>query len=142
MSKIVLRGRGLSRYVGGGKALVSREPISFFGGVDPKSGVIVERGHPLENMSVKGRVLVFPYGKGSTVGAYVLYQMSRLGTAPVAIVNVKVDHVTLVGCIIAQIPLVDGLDRDPLELICDGDYVFVDGVRGLVEISPSSKRKF
>jgi len=139
VSELTLRGRGLSKYIGHGEALLSMEPISFFGGVNPKTGIVVERSHPLENMSIKGKVLIFPYGKGSTVGAYVLYQMSKLGTAPAAIINVKADHVTLVGCIIAQIPLVDSLDRDPFSLINNGDYVIVDGVNGLVKVS---RRKF
>ena len=89
MSELTLRGRGLSKYIGHGEALLSMEPISFFGGVNPKTGIVVERSHPLENISIKGKVLIFPYGKGSTVGAYVLYQMSKLGTAPAAIINVK-----------------------------------------------------
>ncbi len=131
---IIVRGRGLSRHVGEGYALVSEAPISFFGGVDPRTGRIVEPGHPLEGVCVSGRVLVYPYGKGSTVGAYVLYQMSKLGTAPRAIVNVESDHVTIVGCIISELPLVDRLELNPMDLIRSGDYVLVDGVRGVVKI--------
>lgn len=134
MSKLILKGRGLSRYVGSGLALVSRKPISFFGGVDPEKGIVVEKDHPWNNKSITGRVLVFPSGKGSTVGAYILYQMSKFGTAPAAIINVKADHVTLVGCIISRIPLVDCLNYNPFSLINDGDYVVVSGIDGLVEV--------
>ena len=60
-----------------GEALVSNEDISFFGGVDPDTGIVVEKDHPLKGISVTGKILVFPQGKGSTVGSYTLYQMKK-----------------------------------------------------------------
>ncbi|HDN80985.1 MAG TPA: DUF126 domain-containing protein, partial [Chloroflexi bacterium] len=63
----VLKGRIIRGGKAKGEALVSPEPIGFLGGVDPETGVVVERGHPLEGQRVSGRVLVFPTGKGSTV---------------------------------------------------------------------------
>jgi hypothetical protein len=62
-------------------------PISFLSGVDPETGTIVEKGHPLYGQSIAGKVLAFPYGKGSTVGSYILYALSRSGNAPAAIIN-------------------------------------------------------
>ena len=121
--KVRLRGRIL---VGGevvGEALVSREPISFYGGVKPESGLIVERGHPLEGLKVSGKILVFPYGKGSTVGAYVLYAMAKYGTAPKAIINREAEPVVVAGCILADIPLLDRFNLDPVEAISTGDIV-------------------
>ncbi|MCD6154486.1 MAG: DUF126 domain-containing protein [Candidatus Verstraetearchaeota archaeon] len=134
MNKIILFGRGLSKFYGEGEALVSREAISFFGGVDPYSGKITDISHHLRGHSVKGKILVFPHGKGSTVGAYTLYQMSKLGTAPAGIINIIADHVTIVGCILSNIPLIDDFTFNPIDVISNGDYVRVDGRRGVVEI--------
>lgn len=78
----LVRGRKISGGTAEGEALVSREPISFFGGVNPDTGVITEKGHELQGASVSGRVLVFPHGKGSTVGSYTLYRMKKNGVAP------------------------------------------------------------
>jgi predicted aconitase with swiveling domain len=103
--------------------------ISFFGGVDPDSGVVVERGHDLEGQSVAGKVLVFPTGKGSTVGSYTLYRLKRAGKAPVAIINAECETITAVGCIIAEIPCVDQV---PVEQLHSGQQLEVDGERGMV----------
>ena len=116
--------RVLGRVVNGGhaegEALVSREPIGFLGGVDPDSGVVIEAGHPLEGQSVAGRVLVFPTGKGSTVGSYTLYRLARNGLAPAAIINAEADPVIAVGAVIADIPMVDQVD---VHQIHTGDWV-------------------
>jgi hypothetical protein len=117
---------------GRGAALVSEQGISFFGGVDPRTGVIVERGHALAGQSVCGRVLVFPTGKGSTVGSYTLYQLAYYGVAPAAIINTECETITAVGCIIAGIPCVDQV---PSGTIPDGAQVKVDALRGVVEIT-------
>jgi len=93
-----------------GEALVSREPMGFLGGVDPDTGIVIEPGHPLEGHSVAGRVLVFPTGKGSTVGSYTLYRLARNGLAPAAIVNAEADPVIVVGAVIGGIPMVDQVD--------------------------------
>ena len=109
-----------------GEALVSPEPIGFLGGVDGETGIVIERGHPLEGQSVAGKVLVFPYGKGSTVGSYVLYQLAENGVAPVAILNAESEPIVAVGAIIAEIPMVDHL---PVHLLRSGDWVEVQGGR-------------
>jgi predicted aconitase with swiveling domain len=114
-----------------GDALVSKMGISFFGGVDPESGVVIERDHELEGQSIAGKVLVFPTGKGSTVGSYTLYRLMRAGKAPVAIINVECETITAVGCIIAEIPCVDQV---PIEQLRSGQQLEVDGDRGTVEI--------
>lgn len=104
------RGRAIRRGVATGTTLVSSAPLSFYGGVDPASGRVVERGHPLAGRSVAGRVLVMPTGKGSTVGSYALYRMARAGTAPAAIVCAACDTVVAVGAILGEIPCIDGVD--------------------------------
>jgi len=112
-----------------GVALVSPEPIGFLGGVDPETGIVVEPGHPLQGQSVAGRVLVFPAGKGSTVGSYILYRMGRAGTAPAAIVNAESEAIVAVGAIIAGIPMVDQVDINRIE---SGDRIRLHGNRLMV----------
>ena len=114
-----------------GEALVTSMAISFFGGVDPDTGIVVERGHDLEGQSISGRVLVFPTGKGSTVGSYTLYRLRLNGKAPAAIVNAECEPITAVGCIIAEIPCVDQITIDRLET---GSWLVVDGERATVEV--------
>ena len=110
MAELILRGRIIKAGEAQGEALVSPEPIGFFGGVDPETGMIVEAGHPLEGACVAGRVLVFPTGKGSTVGSYTLYRLHKNGAAPVAIVNVESEPIVAVGAIISEIPMVDSVE--------------------------------
>ena len=129
-----LKGR---KVVGGyaeGEALVSADPVSFYGGVDPETGVVVEPGHAVEGECITGKVFVFPTGKGSTVGSYVIYRMSKLGTAPAALVNSETEAIIATGCVISGIPLVDKLDRDPLMNIKSGDLLKVSADEGVVEV--------
>lgn len=121
-----LRGRIIKSGSAEGIALVSPEPIGFLGGVDPETGVVVEPGHPLERQCVANRVLVFPTGKGSTVGSYTLYRMARAGTAPAAIINAESEAIVAVGAIISGIPMVDQMD---IAQIQTGDRVSVRGDR-------------
>lgn len=134
---MLIRGRGISKGTGEGDLLVSPVPISFLSGVDPDSGVIIEKGHPLEGKSMAGKVMVFPYGKGSTVGSYVLYALSRNGHAPAAIINREAEPIIAVGAIIGDIPMVDRLDLDLTELR-DGVRARVDGDKGEVECPAGS----
>jgi uncharacterized protein len=120
---IVLQGRVIKAGRAEGSALVSRAPIGFLGGVDPDTGVVLEPGHPLQGQSVAGKVLVFPTGKGSTVGSYTILRLGRGVYGPVAIVNAESEAIVAVGAIIADIPMVDRID---IGLIHDGDWVVVD----------------
>jgi predicted aconitase with swiveling domain len=122
----VLTGRIIKAGQAKGPALVSPEPIGFFGLVDAETGVIVEKGHPLEGQSVAGQVLVFPTGKGSTVGSYSLYRLAKAGLAPAAIINAESEPIVAVGAIISDIPMVDQVE---IEQIRTGDLVSVDGER-------------
>jgi len=121
--KLEFHGRVIKKGEAKGKALVSKEAITFLGGVDPKTGIIVERGHSLEGKSVKDKILVFPHGKGSTVGSYVLYEMKKNNTAPKAIINEECEPIIAVGVIIAEIPCVD---RIPIEKIETDDLIIVN----------------
>jgi len=121
---ITLKGRAIWRGWARGEALVSNQPISFYGGVDPETGRIIEKGHELEGRSIAGKILVFPYGKGSTVGSYIILRLKRRGIAPKAIVNLRCEPIIAVGAIIAEIPTIDKID---ISMIRDGDLVEVDG---------------
>jgi len=128
---MILKGQKVSGGKAEGKAMVSTEGISFYGGVEPETGNVVEQGHPLEGKSVSGKILVFPEGKGSTVGSYTLYQMKKRGTAPAAIVNKQAETIVAVGAIISEIPAVHKID---IEKIKDGARLRVDGDKGDVEV--------
>jgi predicted aconitase with swiveling domain len=116
-----------------GEALVSVDPVSFYGGVDPETGCVTEPGHCCCGENISGKVFVFPTGKGSTVGSYVIYRMKKLGTAPAAIVNVETEAIIATGCVISDIPLVDKLNDDPLKAIRTGMRVRVKADDGIVE---------
>lgn len=107
-----------------GEAVVSSEPIGFLGGVDPDTGIVIEKGHQLEGKSVKGKILVFPTGKGSTVGSYVLYRMKKNGVAPIAIINEECEPITAVGAIISDVPCVDKIE---INKINNGDKIKIEG---------------
>jgi len=108
-----------------GLALVSRDPISFYGGVDPETGVIVEPGHSLEGEKISGKILIFPYGKGSTVGSYIIYRLKKRNLAPLAIVNLETEPIIVVGCVLSRIPLVDKPEANVTTIIKTGDTVTI-----------------
>jgi predicted aconitase with swiveling domain len=118
------QGRSIFQGSARGEALVTSQAISFFGGIDPDTGIIVEGGHALEGERISGKVLVFPTGKGSTVGSYTLYRLKHNGLAPLAILNAECETITAVGCIIAEIPCVDRL---PIDKITSGDILEIQG---------------
>jgi predicted aconitase with swiveling domain len=128
---MIFIGRKISTGIASGEALVTSMGISFYGGVDPGTGRVVEKGHELEGQSIAGRVLVFPTGKGSTVGSYTLYRLKKAGLAPAAIVNAEAETITAVGCIIADIPCVDHV---PIEQLRTGMQLRVDGESCSVEV--------
>jgi hypothetical protein len=127
----VLKGRTISPGRVEGEALVSKEPIGFYGGVDAKTGIFIEKGHELEGNSVKGKVLVFPCGKGSTVGSYVIYGLAKNNQAPLAVVNKQTETIVATGVILAGVPCVDKI---PVEKISTGDRLVVDATAGTVSI--------
>jgi uncharacterized protein len=127
-----ISGRGISKGRASGPLLVSPVPISFLSGVDPASGIIVEKGHPLQGECIRGKVLAFPYGKGSTVGSYVLYALSRNGHAPVAIINSEAEPIIATGAIIGEIPMIDRIGI-PMDRLKSGVMVSVDGDSGGME---------
>ena len=126
-----MKGRMISPGTAEGVAIVSTEPIGFYGGIDIKSGIVIEKGHPLEGKSVKDKILIFPCGKGSTVGSYVIYGLKENGVAPAGIINKETETIVATGVILAGIPCVDQIDIDKIK---DGDVVLLDADNALVTI--------
>ena len=124
-----LKGRIISKGIAEGEALTTTQPISFYGGVDPETSEILEKGHDLQGKRIKGKILVFPTGKGSTVGSYTLYRLKKGGVAPAGIINRECETVVAVGAIISEIPCVDEVD---ISKIKTGDTVRLDN--GVVTI--------
>lgn len=131
---MILKGRKVMRGKAEGEALVSSESVSFYGGVDPVTGCITEPGHCCCGENITGKIFVFPMGKGSTVGSYVIYRMKKLGTAPAAIINQETEAIIATGCVISDIPLIDKIEQDPLKVIKNGMYVKVNTDKGIIEI--------
>lgn len=131
---MILQGRGISRGTGSGPVLIGPDPISFLSGVDPETGIVIEKGHPLEGQDITGTVLAFEYGKGSTVGSYILYALSRSGHAPAAIINAEAETIIAVGAIMANIPMIDRLSV-PLTNLPAGTIAQVNGTEGTIEFS-------
>jgi hypothetical protein len=114
-----------------GEVLATSMAISFFGGVDPETSIVVEKDHELEGISIAGKILVFPTGKGSTVGSYTLYRLKFNGMAPAAIVNARCETITAVGCIIAEIPCIDQVTIERLQT---GMKITLDAEKGMLEV--------
>lgn len=134
MVAIKIKCRTIARGVAEGEVLLSADALSFLGNVDPKTGIIVDPSHAIEGKCIKDKVLVFPHGKGSTVGSYVIYQLKKNNVAPAAMINLDSEPIVAVGAIISGIPLVDRLEEDPYEILSDGDQVKVDSSNGYIEI--------
>lgn len=126
-----LKGRKITKGKARGVALVSKKPLSFLGGVDPKTGIVKDIESDIRGESIKDKILVFPRGKGSTVGSYVLYQLKKNGVAPKAIIVEEAETIVATGAIIAEIPMVDKVD---ISKIKNGQIVEVDADKGEVTI--------
>ena len=126
-----MKGRMISPGKAEGEAIVSTEPIGFYGGIDINTGIVIEKGHILEGQSVKDKILVFPNGKGSTVGSYVIYGIAKNNVGPKAIINKETETIVATGAILAGVPCVDGIDIDQIK---SGDFIEVNADEGEVNI--------
>jgi len=134
MAGMVLHGRGL---VGGrceGEALVTREFISGWGGVDPRAGSIIERRHELCGQSFAGKILVFPGAKGSSGWSHYFHLTRALGTAPRGMVFTRMNTKVALGVVVTRVPAITELDQDPIALIRSGDRLVLDADAGILEI--------
>ena len=126
-----MKGRIISPGKCEGVAVVSKEPIGFYGGVDLKTGVIIEKNHPLEGKCIKNKILVLPCGKGSTVGSYVIYGLKKNNVSPLGIINEETETIVATGVILAGIPCIDKID---ISKIKDNNEILLDANEGIVEI--------
>lgn len=130
----VLKGRCVVPGVAEGEALVTRDTISGWGGVNPMTGTIIESRHELKGVSFAGKILIFPGAKGSS-GWSSIFHMTRLtGAAPLALVfNVMTTKAAL-GAVVLRVPSLTDLDRDPVDLVRSGDWVRVDADVGTLSV--------
>jgi hypothetical protein len=115
-----------------GELIVSSEPISFLGGVDPETGEVIDPNHELKGEIIKDKILFIPGGKGSTVGSYVIFQMKKNNTAPKAIICIKAEPIIVTGAIMSNIPMVDS--PEDIEPLTTGTMVEVDGDEGIINV--------
>ena len=126
-----MKGRIISPGKAEGEAIVTSEPIGFYGGIDAKTGIVIEKGHPLEGKKVTNKILVFPCGKGSTVGSYVIYGLAKNKVGPAGIINKETETIVATGVILAGIPCLDQID---IQKIKTGDKLILDADNGTVKI--------
>ncbi|MEM3506705.1 MAG: DUF126 domain-containing protein [Candidatus Bathyarchaeia archaeon] len=131
---IIIKGKSAVKGLVEGEALVSKSRISFTGGMDPETGVVIEKGHELEGKKVTGKILIFPSGKGSVGASTALYLMNKRGTLPKAIVNVELDPPLVFGALIIKLPLIYDVPKDIFEKINSGDYIKVNANEGIIEL--------
>lgn len=126
---MIIKGRVVNAGSAEGIALVSQKPISFLGDVDKDSGRIINRDSDIYGENLKDKILVVPLGRGSTVGAWIIYSLKKKSVAPAAILMEKSDLIIASGCIISDIPLIDNFEIPPHKIIKTGDKVrvFDDG---------------
>jgi len=124
-----LKGKTIVPGTAKGQTVISELPISFLGDVDPETGEIIDKNNPLRGVSIVDKILVFPCGKGSTVGSYILYQLAKNRKAPAAIINEEAEAIVAVGAIISEIPMLDGITIAKIPQ----KEVFVNADEGFIE---------
>jgi predicted aconitase with swiveling domain len=132
---IVLHGRRVTPGRAEGEALVTRDTISGWGGMDPREGRIIERRHALAGQSFAGKVLVFPGAKGSSAWSHYFHLARLAGKAPLALLFNRMTTKVALGAVVLRVPAMTELDRDPLDVIATGDHVVVDADAGIVEVT-------
>ena len=122
-----------------GDVVVSSQPFGFWQGMDPQTGIVIDKRHDACGLSIKGKAFVFPFGRGSTGTPGIFLEAVRNGCAPGAIINVKSEPMIIMCALLAEaflkvsIPIVDGLDVNPMEALRTGDRVRINGATGVIE---------
>ena len=122
-----------------GEVVVSSQPFGFWQGMDPQTGIVIDKRHDACGLSIKGKAFVFHFGRGSTGTPGIFLEAVRNGCAPGAIINVKSEPMIIMCALLAEaflkvsIPIVDGLDVNPMEALRTGDRVRVNGTTGVIE---------
>jgi len=136
----VLQGRGCTAGRFEGELVVSARPFGFWQGLDPATGIVIDKRHDLCGTAIKGKAFVFPYGRGSTGTPGIFLEAVRNGCAPAAIVNVASEPMIIMCALLAEaffkvsIPIVDGLSEEAQALLKTGDRVRIDGTAGVIEV--------
>lgn len=134
------RGRGCAGGVCEAEAIVALEPFGFWQGIDPASGEIINRRHPLLGANLAGKAFVFTFGRGSTGNPGIFLEAVRNGVAPAAMINVRAEPMITLCSILAEefyglrIPVIDRLEAAFYATVKSGDRLRVDGATGEVEI--------
>ena len=134
MDPKIINCRKISKGISSGEVIMTRDSLSFLGGVNPDNGEIIDSKHELLGKNIKNKVLVIPSGKGSTVGSYVLFQMAKNLTAPSAVVALEAEPIIATGAIMAGIPMVDRPETDIFDLLHDGQIIEVNADEGYIKI--------
>ena len=135
MASITLKGRGASKGLAEGEALVTHDAISFLSDISVTEGIITSPQSEFKGQSIADKILVFPTGRGSTADPYGFYMLKKAGKAPRAVINIDANPTTVAGAIISNTPMVYKLDKNPFDFIKTGDHVSVDGNKGTVIIT-------
>ena len=134
MLEIILKCRRISKGRVEGEAMVTCQPMAFYGGVDELNGLVTDKNHELYGMSVTGKILVFPVAKGSAGGSYALGKMVSHHAEPGGIINLRADPILAVSAIIANVPMVVVSDEKDLDMIRRGDSVELDADNCLIKV--------
>ena len=141
MNKTTVKCHSIIKGLAEGKALVTDKAFSFAHCLDPMTGQVTEEGHAWFGEDVKGKVLVFPFGKGSSLGGLYILQAAKRGNLPVAIINLETDPIITVGFLLSEIlygikvPIIDCPESNPVDVIKTGSWVKVDADKGVFEVS-------
>ena len=123
--KVIVKGKAQ------GQVMIAKKPINFLGAVDKKTGKIRDKKHDLFGKSLADKILVFPFGVGSSVGAYTIYSLKSNNCAPLAMICSKADMTTASGCALANIPLVLAT-KEEYDSLIDGKKILLDAVSGKI----------
>ncbi len=138
--KKLLKGKGYTSGIVEGEVIVSKMPFGFWQGIDSATGKVIDKRHDLIGKSIKNKVFVYPYGRGSTANSGVFVDAVWKGNAPAAIINVRTEPMIIVSAILGEelfgvkTPVIDNMDKNPLDTLKTGDKVLVNGEKGTVEI--------
>lgn len=131
---MILKGHTISPGDAEGEAIVTNTPFSFLGELEPTTGKVPSPSHELFEQTLAGKIFVFPTGKGSSGAPIISWKAKERGNNPKAMICVQAEPIVASAAITADIPMVDRLDKNPLDVIKTGDYVKVDATNGTVEI--------
>jgi uncharacterized protein len=123
--KVIVRGKAK------GSILVSKNPINFLGGIDKKTGIVHDKNHDLFGKSIGDKILAFPFGIGSSVGAYTIYSLKYNKCAPLAMICLKADLTTASGCAISNIPLVVA-NKNDYDSLQEDKEIILDAIEGKI----------